>query len=302
MALERSLTLGLAMGVTLFSAITAGAYEVRLPETSTVAMAPPEASHLFYKPALGERLVRQVHLYDPFLEYPVEPCGMGANASKTLRLDLVRPYVELHCPKRLYAHDRDQVREVEVRSLDVRIIPSCGRDALEITFESRSTFRPPLFWSTMGRAGKSTFVAPEALSVTRLPFVVPRMVRTPEGIIGPKWRGFRFPTGPSGNYIVEVRGRIKFESPDPDKHGPSGVRAWQGLFLVGPDRAVALTPPNPMETHYFGGTDFDFGGLLDVDGDGQLDILVGESPTLILRRTRTGFSGHSFPYVPPGGC
>ncbi len=302
MLLQRTLTLGLATGLSLVSAITASAYEVRLVATSTAVSEAAEAPHLFYKPALGERSVRQIHLYHPFLEYPIKPCGMGADASKGLRVDSARPYVEAHCPKLLYAHGRDEVREVKVQGLDVRIIPSCGRDALEITFESYSGFRPPLFWSTMGRPGKSTFVAPESLRVARIPFALPKMVRTPEGVVGPTWRVFRYPTGPGGMYIVEVRGRIDFESPDPDKSGPSGVRTWQGVFLVGPDRAVALTPPNPMDTHYFGGTDFDFGGLLDVDGDGQLDILVGEWPTLILRRTRIGFSGHSFPYVPPGGC
>ena len=64
---------------------------------------------------------------------------------------------------------------------------------------------------------------------------------------------------------------------------------------------LVITPIDFGTQDYYGGN-FNLNGFQDINGDGTLDIIIGDPVGLILESYQTGFRSWGFPFFPSGGC
>jgi len=102
-------------------------------------------------------------------------------------------------------------------------------------------------------------------------------------------------------YIAEVEASGWIETVDEEKFGPSRNGIWQGVYFVDKQGAFIITPiEHRYQTYY--GKDFSVRGFEDINGDGFLDIILGNPVSLILESYYKGFRSWGFAFFPPRGC
>ena len=116
--------------------------------------------------------------------------------------------------------------------------------------------------------------------------------------------------GENDAFIAEVQATGWFESGDWDRDGPSRQENWTGIYYVD-KRGVKVLTPVDFQTQWYYGKDFSFRGIEDINGDGELDLIIGNNSsvfydyntvTLILERYKDGFRSWGFGIFPSGGC
>jgi len=202
---------------------------------------------------------------------------------------------------KLYAHTRQEISPLENIKLVVDSQDVCGSIEPLIWVEHKKIEPEPLFITTMHGTDQTSFIDVASLKVEEWPeWINYGSLLVPQGSENKKVRLYKY--GEDSNvFIAEVSSTGWVETEDEDKFGPSEDREWQGIYYISKDKCLIITPIDHHTQSYYG-QDFSLIGLQDINGDGGLDIIIGNPVSLILESYKGGFRSWGFAFMPPGGC
>ena len=214
-----------------------------------------------------------------------------------------------NCNTKLYAHAENGVIPIKNPKLIVDSQDVCGEMSPLIWVEHEKIKENVLFISTMQGTKENSYMSAINLKVEKWPdYVHEDSLLIPIGFKDKKVTLYKY--GENDAFIAEVQATGWFESGDWDRDGPSRQENWTGIYYVD-KRGVKVLTPVDFQTQWYYGKDFSFRGIEDINGDGELDLIIGNNSsvfydyntvTLILERYKDGFRSWGFGIFPSGGC
>jgi hypothetical protein len=246
---------------------------------------------------------KDVKLFDPGLEgsATVSECSPDNPALDALAPAERIPYLKERCKPELFSVSPRGTGRLTVSRVTVENVEVCGDPAISVAAQTEAMEDDVLLVVSSTPPPGSVVVSPDSLRLSGWPGSTREEdFGFPKGVHLTRVTFFEHPGSPEGDFLAEVATRgLHFITGEEGKDYQWIEATW--MFYVGPRGVVLLSPPSG-EWPYIGGPDASFRAAADLDGNGELDLVLGKTDMVVLFRHRGGYLRRGMPYSPPRGC
>lgn len=246
---------------------------------------------------------RGVMLFDPELEesatelecHPDNPALDALASQERIRT------LEERCKPELFSVSLRGIESLAVSRVTAETVEVCGSAVISVGAQVGPPPSDVLLVVSSDAPPAPVVVRPESLRSKEWPESIREEdFGFPKGVYFKRVTFFRLPGDSEIEFLAEVVTRgLHFIVGQEGKDYQWIEATW--MFFVG-DEGVKLLSPSAGDWSYVGGPDASFRAAADLDGNGELDLVLGTTDLVVFFRHRGGYLRKGLPYFPPRGC